>query len=202
MIIRISVAGAALFALSACGGGGSSDGGSGVDLGAGDASYSELQDELPRLSSYFASTPTADGNLPTTDTVNYDGIILYGADLSSAGTGYLGQVDIDVDFTAGSRAIDGAASNFYETNLDSSGDPSTSLGAVGGSLTIDGGNFATNSVTFDVDGTVDGQTVDGTMNGQFASTASNSGPVALVAVEDTFFVGSDPNSWNAVIAAD
>ena len=53
-----------------------------------------------------------------------------------------------------------------------------------------------------MDGTVDGQTVDGTMNGRFASTASDSGAVALVAVEDTFFVGSDPDSWNAVIAAD
>ena len=195
MSLRVLISSAALIALSACSGGGVV----GVDLNAGDADFDGLDIETDRLKSYLMSPPTA--VLPTMNVVNYDGVILMGDDLDPAGgvsaTGYLGQVDIDVDFSVGARSIDGTAGNFYAANLDALGDPDSEIGSVAGALTLTGGDFATNDFNFDVDGTVDTMLVDGSMTGSFALP----GAVAFVSSDDPgFMVGID--EYDAAIIAD
>ena len=194
---KFLISSAALLALTACGGGG--DGGTGVDLDAGDASFGGLVAETERLTSYFDSTPTA--SLPTSETVNYDGVILMGDDLDPSGgvspTGYLGQVDITVTFAA-TASLAGTASNFFEANLDSAGDPDSEVSAVSGGLTFSGSGITGNNFAFTADGTVDGNTVDGDMTGGFALSNAK----AIIGVSDGANFLVNGSSWDAALAAD
>ena len=194
MSLRMVVSSAALVALAACGGGGIF----GVDLDAGDADFAGLDIETDRLKSYLASAPTA--VLPTVNVVNYDGVILMGDDLTLPGvsaTGYLGQVDVDVDFAVGARSINGTAGNFYAANLDALGDPDSEIGSVAGALVLVGGDFVANDFTFDVDGNVDGMLVDGNMRGSFALPGAQA---FISSVDTSFMVGGV--EYDAAIIAD
>ncbi|MXQ07746.1 hypothetical protein GQ651_07795 [Alphaproteobacteria bacterium GH1-50] len=203
MSIRFVITGAALLALTACGGGG--DGGTGVDLGAGPAGFDGLIAETERLTSYFSSTPTS--TLPTNDTATYNGVIVIGQDLTAdatpvSATGYIGQVAIAVDFGASDANLSGTANNFFSTNLKTNGDPDTRIADLpensDNELAFVGSGITGNNFVFTADGALEGVTVDGDMVGAFALSSAR----ALIARENgtDFLVGGD--SWDARLAAD
>ena len=208
MQFRLVVSCCALVGLAACGGGGNV--GNPIDLSAGPGTYDDLDTATDFLKSRVASrdATTFPASMPT-----YHGIILMGEDLSTAdgnptiNTGYIGQVQLTANFDGTDpTTLTGTASNFYQTNIDSIGDP----GGVGSSVasdswTITGSNFVGADLTISVSGTVDGISVSGDLDGSFKGTASSTDAVAVVGAtdpSDPLTVDGLPAGYDAIIAAD
>ncbi|QMU57785.1 MAG: hypothetical protein GKR98_06000 [Boseongicola sp.] len=180
MNIRFGVTGAALFALTACGGGGT--GTLVVPYGDLDTEYDALQPLVLAL-----STTTT---MPGTGSAGYSGTILIGDDLSTAGTGYLGRAIIGANFQT--QTIDGSAGNFYNVNLDGSGDPDTVIGLVSGSIDIDSVGFSGadgDEFNSTLTGTIAGMLIAGGIDGEFVGAT----PLGVVAIDDgTATLGGTP----------
>ena len=199
-----------LFALAACGGGGGVVSNP-IDLSDfPNASYSDLDTATDFLKGYAASAVST--SIPTDGSmVTYHGIFLMGEDLSTADmtptvpTGYIGQVRLTADYSS-VFSVSGTAENFYQTSIDSDGDPGGSTtGDVPGSLDLSGGPRTGADFTLNVSGTVNGLSISGSLDSEIHRTASNPGPVAIVGATDPNFpltVGGFGPGFDAVIAAD
>ncbi len=206
MFTRNLFSGAALVALTACGGGsgGGSDGGgvvSGddIDLSSGTASYVELVLETERLTDLVERDYVAVAPNNLVSDVEFNGIVLLADDFRTAtgGTsGYVGQVELIADVSSG--RLSGTASNFFINTIASDGSPGNTAFSRDGELTIDA-RFAS-SPNFDVDvggnlevggsgnnGTL--RNVDGTISGNFFGP--NSSTVDAFAALGTEADGND-----------
>jgi len=173
MTIRFVVSVAALAGLTACGGGGAGNLGNPVDLSNfPNASYGDLDTAADFLNSYSDSANAT--SFPST-TATYYGVILMAEDLdpsladSTLGVstqGVIGQVELIADFSDPSGVdIDGTATNFYQTNINLSGNPDGSTtGALSGTLVLSATGLTDNFFELSAVGTVAGDTVTGTFD--------------------------------------
>ena len=197
MSIRYFMSGAALVALTACGGGG--DGGTSLpSSGLGDmtASSTELVTALQNFRSIQSAGLTSAAALPDSGTAQYGGAIVISPDLypnggvttvtgvsfidsttpAFAGGGYIGEVELTASFAPTSRTLSGTASNFYGTTFNTTSGAVLTTTPVAGSLALSGSATdaqypTTTGLSIGVNGTINGDAVTGSIPSVFFANA-------------------------------
>ena len=130
---------------------------------------------------------------------NYDGIINVGASSGGSLVGYLGQLDVTVDFSA--DTVSGSAGNFYSYGGTFSPTAPNPLGpSVAGSLSFDGSLTGTNE-SAGVGGGIDG-TFSGTVDGITETAGGLSGMIMGDSREGVILYLSGTNLIGVAIGAD
>lgn len=139
----------------------------------GGVSWSNYTDLSLDASAFSTATPfTPVGNLPP-GSASYSGFVNLGVSNGSSVTGYLGNLDVDVNFA--SQTFSGNASNFasYGTFTSSTSSSGPTLASVSGDVDMSGTLSGTNNNIGDAlsgttSGNIDGNSADGTVTGHFS----------------------------------
>lgn len=140
----IYIAGAALVALTACGGGGATFSGA--------SGFPGLQSEFDNGVSLDALYSSAETPALSDNGVTYEGVVVVADGFASSGDGFIGDATFTVDF--GDNSMTGDAIDFIYIQRSGSGPrPTSAVGTATGSLAFTGGTVS-GGVNIDVAGDI------------------------------------------------